>query len=416
MRILYLHQYFTFPDESGGTRSYDLAKRFIEKGIEVEVISATPNRSITTGGRWTVIRRDGITVNYIYLPYGNHMPYWKRSWTFLRFIWFSVFRLLALKGDIVLATSTPLTIGIPALIKKWIAATPFIFEVRDVWPEAVIAIGAIKNDGLKRLLYWLERLIYKNADAIIPLSIDMKKSIVTRYPDLSNKEIVTIENIAEINRFQHNYDPDKDAIVMELGFKPRFSIVYAGTFGRVNGISYVISLAEKILSIDPTIVFILIGDGAEKEDVRKLAESKGVLGTTVFIVDPVKKDDLPQWYFSADMGSSFVVDVKQLWANSANKFFDTLAAGRPILINYEGWQKQIIDHNNLGYVLSQDISDKDVKNFVTYTQNVELQIKQRKNAVQTATRLYALDVAVKKYLNVIRKICIGDNKQSVKYV
>src|SRR5690606_29307972 len=263
MKLIYLHQYFKFPDESGGTRSYDLASSFVGKGIDVTVVTSTSDEKYKTKQRWVEIERYGIKVHYVYLPYGNHLSYLQRSFVFFKFLWFATFRLLKIKGAVVLATSTPLTISIPALIKKWFGKTPFIFEVRDVWPEAVIAIGAIKNKWLQKLLYRLEKLIYKNAIAIVPLSTDMQKSIVSRYPQFKEKADIVIENIAEINRFQSNPETvDLDGII---GFQPRFSVLYAGTFGKVNGIHKVIELADKTLQIDRELVYILIGSGIEKE-------------------------------------------------------------------------------------------------------------------------------------------------------
>lgn len=402
MKLIYLHQYFKFPDETGGTRSYDLASSFVNKGIDVTVVTSTSDEKYKIKQRWTVIEQDGIKVQYIYLPYGNHLSYLQRSLVFFKFLWFSSFRLLKIKADVVLATSTPLTIGIPALIKKWFGKTPFIFEVRDVWPEAVIAIGAIKNKLLQKLLYRLEKLIYKNAYAIVPLSTDMQKSIVSRYPQFKDKTDIVIENIAEINRFQSN----SDTINLEkiIGFKPRFLVLYAGTFGKVNGIHKVIELAEKTLHIDDELVYILIGSGAEKENVMQLAKNKGILNKNVFILNPISKNELPLWYNTVSMGSSFVIDIPELWANSANKFFDTLASGKPVLINHEGWQAETIHSNNIGYVLPFDITDEVAQNFVVYSQNNGLINEQEKQSLRLATEKYSLEKATENYLNVFRKI------------
>lgn len=206
MKIIYLHQYFRFPSQSGGTRSFDLATSFLKSGHDVEVLTLTSDANYKSGKRWSKIERNGLVLHYIYLNYRNDMSYFQRSKIFFLFLWFSTLKLLSLKCDLVLATSTPLTIGIPALIKKWIHRIPFIFEVRDVWPEAVIAIGAVNNKIIQKSLYFLESIIYKNAKAIIPLSVDMKQSIVSRYPKLSKKPIHVIENISEINRFQNGYN------------------------------------------------------------------------------------------------------------------------------------------------------------------------------------------------------------------
>src|SRR5690606_11969464 len=126
----------------------------------------------------------------------------KRTLIFLKFMWFATFRILRINADIVLATSTPLTIGIPAMIKKLLQKTPYIFEVRDVWPEAVIAIGAVNGNLTKRWLYFQEKVIYKYADYIVPLSSDMQRSILNRFPYLKNKVDIVIENISEVDRFQ----------------------------------------------------------------------------------------------------------------------------------------------------------------------------------------------------------------------
>src|SRR5690554_2632136 len=402
MKLIYLHQYFKFPDETGGTRSYDLASSFVGKGIDVTVLTSTSDEKYKTKQRWVEIERYGIKVHYVYLPYGNHLSYLQRSFVFFKFLWFATFRLLKLKGDVVLATSTPLTIGIPALIKKWFGKTPFIFEVRDVWPEAVIAIGAIKNKWLQKLLYRLEKLIYKNAIAIVPLSTDMQRSIVSRFPQFKDKTDIVIENIAEINRFQNN----TDAINLQeiVGFKPRFSVLYAGTFGKVNGIHKAIELAEKILKLDDQLIFILIGSGAEKENVTQSAKDKGVFNKNVFILNPISKSELPLWYNAVSMGSSFVIDIPELWRNSANKFFDTLAAGKPILINHEGWQAETVRSRNVGYVLPFDITDKTAEGFVQYTKNEILVTEQKKLALKLAKEKYSLEVATQNYLKVFDKI------------
>lgn len=397
MKLIYLHQYFKFPDETGGTRSYDLASSFVNNGIDVTVVTSTSDEKYKIKQRWVEIERDGIKVHYVYLPYGNHLSYLQRSFVFFKFLWFSSFHLLKLKADVVLATSTPLTIGIPALIKKWFGKTPFVFEVRDVWPEAVIAIGALNNKVLQKVLYKLEEIIYKNAAAIVPLSVDMKRSITTRYPKLNHKPIVVIENISEINRFQNEFDKDYGVLKEKIGFQPRFPILYAGTFGRVNGISYVIALAEKTMLLDPSIVFVLIGDGAEKNPIRQEAMEKGVLNKNVFILESVSKQELPQLYYECAMGSSFVIPIPELWANSANKFFDTLAAGKPVLINHEGWQKEVILNKEIGYVLPGQLTDAAVSDFVLYANNSLNIEKQQQNALTVAKLNYSLEVALVKY-------------------
>jgi glycosyltransferase involved in cell wall biosynthesis len=410
MKIIYLHQYFRFPSESGGTRSFDLASGFAGLGHQVEMLTSTSDEKYKTENRWVTLEQNGLVVHYIYLPYGNHLSYFQRSIVFFQFLWFSTVKLLSLKGDIVLATSTPLTIGVPALLKKWFHKTPFIFEARDVWPEAVIAIGALRNKILQKLLYLLEQLIYKNASVIVPLSVDMKHSIVSRNTKLGAKPIEVIENISEINRFQNGYLKEVSVLTRKIGITPRFSVLYAGTFGRVNGIEFIVALAEKLILVDPSIVFVLIGEGAEKNAIIQVAKDKGVLNKNIFILDSVSKQELPQLYYECSMGSSFVIPVKELWANSANKFFDTLASAKPILINHKGWQKEVIEKENIGYVLPDTISDECVASFALYTRNELLIADQKVNALNIAKEKYALDVAVLKYNTIFKGLNISCKK------
>ena len=407
MKIIYLHQYFKFPNEYGGTRSFDLATGFVNLGNHVEIIASTSDKKYKTQNRWMKVNRNGLKIHYIYLPYTNHMSYFMRSIVFFKFFWFGIFKLLSLKADIVIASSTPLTIGIPALIKKFLHKTPYIFEVRDVWPEAAISIGAINNKVLQKFLFFLEYIIYKYAEILVPLSVDMKKSITSRYPEFSQKPIKVIENICEINRFQ-NYQFKKKLLVNEkIGFKPRFTILYAGAFGQVNGLDYLIEFASKLLFIDSSIVFLLIGNGIKKKKLIDKATLKCVLNKNIFFFDAIPKQDLPQLYYECDMGSSFVISKKPLWANSANKFFDTLASGRPVLINYEGWQKEIIEKENIGYVLPCVIDDHSIKKFIQYSESKLLCQKQKENALKIAKGKYSISLAIEKYNKILTNIDVN---------
>jgi glycosyltransferase involved in cell wall biosynthesis len=406
-KILYLHQYFKFPYDSGGTRSYDLARSFVGEGFDVEIVSSTTNERYKDRKGWFTVEEDGLKVHYIYIDYSNSSSRIQRIKAFLKFVYHSSKKTLKLDKDLLLATSTPLTIGIPAMINKWIKKTPYIFEVRDVWPEAVIAIGAIRNKFLQKLLISLEKKIYKNAAAVVPLSTDMKKSIVGRYPRFADKVGDVIENIAEVNRFQEQIDPGLSILDNHGIPSGRFSILYAGTFGRVNGLKYVVSLAEATSKLNDRIIYILIGNGAEKEEITRLLESKQLLNKTVYLLPPVPKSKLPQLYHEVSMGSSFVIPVKELWANSANKFFDTLAAGKPVLINYGGWQKAVITEENAGYVLPAVLNDEAVSDFVAYAADTELHSLQRNNALNTAVKRYSLEVLAAKYITIFNSVLSG---------
>ena len=394
MKLLYIAQYFSMPEGSSGTRAYDLASSFVKKGIEVTVITRYGGRE--SDPKWMYSERDGIKIHLINCPYSNSMAFGQRIKAFTRFMFGAAQKAQTIDCDIVLATSTPLSIGYPALVMHRKKHKPYVFEVRDVWPGVPIAMGYFKNKLAQKVLYGFEKRIYKKAAAIVPLSTGMDENIQRRYP---NAKSVVIPNISELTRFA---DATKTVeIDVPDGKKV---LLYAGTFSKVNGLGYIIEMAAHTLKYDANVWYYLVGRGKDKMENVKQAEALGVLNKNVFIFDPVKKTDLPYLYSIATVGSSFVINIPALWDNSANKFFDTLAAHRPMVINHEGWQADTIRKYNCGYVLPPAVSDEAAKAFIDYMNDDALLKEQGKNAFAVAKEQFSLDVAVSKYMEVFDKI------------
>lgn len=391
MRLLYLHQYFTFPESSGGTRSYDLSKEFVKKGIDVTVITSSGSIKLDSKEHWVFMEREGIKLWVLNCEYSHMMSIRQRIKSFLKFSYYASKKAVSIKSDVVLATSTPLTIAIPGIWKKWRSKIPFVFEVRDVWPEGPIQQGYVKNKFLIWFLRKLEKFIYRRTDYLVPLSVGMKRDILSRV-QVDNMEV--IPNISEIDRFEHYEECN-----INFDFMGKKVVLYAGTLGPVNDIMYVAKLAQKTLPLAPWLCYLIIGNGKQKEEIMQYCKDNDILNKNIFFLDPIRKNDLPSVYSKVTMGSSFVWDYKIKWDNSANKFFDTLAAGRPVLINYQGWQAEVIRENQCGFVLPYYLTDEDVKSFVDYMSNDELLEQQGKNAKVKAVD-YSLPVAVEKYMKV----------------
>ncbi|MEH0158140.1 glycosyltransferase family 4 protein [Limibacter armeniacum] len=400
MRLLYIHQYFTFPTSGGGTRSYDLSTKFLENGIQPIII--TSNGQIEgikfNGKKWAIIERDGLILHILNSPVDNTSSFITRIIKFIEFTLLASFRVLKINGDFVLATSTPLTVGIPALIKKWLGNTPFIFEVRDVWPEVPIAMGVIKNKYAIYLLEKLEKIIYKNASHVVTLSEDMTKSVKSK--GIDNNKITTIPNISEINRFSNTtHDP---CVLDKPEFKNKKIVLYAGTVGIVNGLDYLVYLASKFRN-NLDVVFVVIGKGNRLQQVIDLAKENNVYEKNLYFLPPVSKNDLPNIYSRIDIASSFVCDIPALWSNSANKFFDTLAAKKPILINHLGWQADEINKEKIGLVLPNKIEqiNESYDLLYQYLSDKNTLNQSGENAFHIAKNKYSLEIAVDKYLNIL---------------
>lgn len=407
MKILYLHQYFNTPNMAGGTRSYEMARRFVKKGHEVNMITSA--RSYTgTSPKWSNTNEDGINVFWCNVPYSNKMSFLSRIKAFIHFALQSSIKVGELDADIIFATSTPLTIIFPAYIAKKKLKVPLVFEVRDLWPELPIAIGAIKNEFLIFLAQMLEKFAYKNSECIITLSPGMKAGIeLTGYP---TKNIHIVPNSADIDLF--NVPSEFGANFRRnnkwLGHKPL--VVYCGTLGIINGVSYLVNLAKECKELMPELRFLIVGDGAENEKIQKKAIELGVLNVNLYMRNEVKKSEIVNILSAATIASSLFIDLKPMWNNSANKFFDATAAQKPIMINYGGWQAEILNQSRAGIVLPPN----NIKESAQILMEFILDTEKLKIASQASGRLavekFDRNKLANKLLSILENVFLNSSK------
>lgn len=367
MKIIYLHQYFNTPDMSGGTRSYEMARRFVSAGHEVHMITSWRAESSKTS--WFESSIEGINVHWLPVRYTNKMSFSDRVKAFIKFAFHASIKSSNIEADIILATSTPLTIALPAIYSSRKKKIPLVFEVRDLWPELPIAMGALKNPFSRFIAKKLERLAYKNSSAVVALSPGMKSGVLrTGYP---SDRCAVIPNSCDIDLF--NVDHVRGLTFRkERNIKPETPLLlYTGTFGLINGVSFLVDLAVELKKINSDIQILAIGGGIEFDIVTNLSKEKKVYGYNFLTEGYLKKKDIPAALSAATMTSALFIDKPEMRANSANKFFDSLAAGKPIMINYGGWMHDLIaskgcglnvwqkDIFNVAEELNEKIKDKD---------------------------------------------------------
>ena len=205
MKIIYIHQYFKTPNESGGTRSYWIATELVKCNHKVVVITSKNDMDVSV--KKEII--NNIVIIYLNVPYSNEMGFIMRLRSFLVFMLKSCYYTLKEKGvNLVFATSTPLTVGVPALIMKWFKKIPYVFEVRDLWPEVPIQMGALNNPLLKRGATLLEKIIYKNSSHIIALSPGMREGVLKYVKN--KKKVSLIPNMSKVDVFYPRVVSDKE--------------------------------------------------------------------------------------------------------------------------------------------------------------------------------------------------------------
>lgn len=344
MKITYIHQYFTTPAMPGGTRSYEMARRLVAMGHEVNMVTSW--READGRKQWFETIEAGIRVHWLPIPYSNRMGFKDRILAFLRFALRSSQRVASLQSDIIFATSTPLTIAIPAIYGAYKRRIPMVFEVRDLWPEMPIAMGALTNPLLVKAARALEVWAYRNASAVVALSPGMKQGVVRA--DYPSSRVAVIPNSCDNAEFASDEGAARQfrAARSWLGNKPL--LIYAGTFGRVNGVGYAVALAKELFMLGSSVRILLIGDGAEREIIRREALAAGVLNVNLFFEREVSKKEVPALFSAATISASLFVDLPEMRVNSANKFFDALAAGRPVFLNYGGWMHDIVLRHQCG--------------------------------------------------------------------
>ncbi|MEM1407549.1 MAG: glycosyltransferase family 4 protein [Bacteroidota bacterium] len=322
MNIVLIHQYFRTPEEGGGIRSYYIADYLTRLGHNVQVITAYNET------RYTVKTVNGYKVHCLPIYYTNHLSFWSRIHAFWLFA-YSAYRILKKLRPIDLnyVISTPLTTGLIALLAKIRLGIPYLFEVGDLWPAAPIQLGVLRNLFLIRLARKLEKATYLRAQVIIALSGDIKDHIASVAPD---KEIMVITNMADIDFFTPSPRSSK-----------KFTIGYLGTFGLANHLEYLI---QAIKAAPQEVDFILMGSGAQYDRIRSMAE--GLEDITWEAEGDKEKVKSVMQRCDAIYISFHHAPV--LGTGCPNKLFDGLAAGKYIIINFEGWIRNLIESTGCG--------------------------------------------------------------------
>jgi glycosyltransferase involved in cell wall biosynthesis len=352
MRITYIHQYFATRESSTGTRSFEFARRLIDRGHSVVVITTPAALPKEFQGIRTTTHKviDGIPLLIIPVAYSNRMSFDRRQSAFLKFALLATIEACRLQTDAVFATSTPLTVALPGIVASRFRRVPMVFEVRDLWPELPIAMGALRNPIVRAMARLFEKVAYKMSSHIIALSPGMKEGVCRH--GIDPQKVTVIPNGCDIDLFNASIDA-KTMMSKQLGVGSDAPVVlYAGTFGKINGVAYLVEIAAQMKSRLPEARFILVGDGVEREHVVNRASELGVLDDNLRILPAMAKKDMPGLFGAASVVASLFIDVREMWNNSANKFFDALAAGRPVMINYGGWQADLLQQSGAGIVLS----------------------------------------------------------------
>jgi len=346
MKVIYVHQYFVTNEGTSGTRSYDISRYLVQLGWQVTMVTGLHDQG--TVGRvpfykpWTVEWIDGIKVVHCNAFYSNSQRVPARLWCFVRFAVLAFFAILWERGaDLVFATSTPLTVGIPGRLGAGLKGVPYVFEVRDLWPEDLVDAGRIKPGWQLKFWEWLERFSYAKARKILLVSKGFHDRLLERgFPPARLETLV----LGADSSLYLDVKPDVD-YMREQGLAGKTVAIYAGAHGDANGLDQVLDAAIR-LKHRTDIAIAFIGQGKMKDALKARAASEGL--TNVHFLDPVPKHKLPGVLAACHIGLMILKQITRPRWVTPNKIFDYMFTGLPSIVNFAGTTAELVEVDGAG--------------------------------------------------------------------
>jgi len=385
-RIVYIHQYFNKPEQGGSLRSYYLATALAKQNFDVQLITSHNHKQKITE------TFEGVQIHYLPVFYDYSLGFYSRI---KAFIWFTIRSLslaLKLKPDLIFATSTPLTIGLVPLIISYFKKTPYIFEVRDLWPKAPIEMGYLRNPFLIKIACILEKLIYKNSTGIIALSPGMQTHVQELVPQ---KQIICIPNMADAEYFKPNFERKytKDSTL---------TISYIGSSGPVNELHNLIHFAEYLHLHHYNNIKIIVASKGKELSAIKAKCTKLNLNNIDFI-NYQNRLGVKELLANSDFTYITFKDIPALRIASPNKLFDSLAAGIPIISAINGWWVSELKNYQCGLVYNPQEPAELHKALVPFIENINLLHQFKQNAYFLAKSKYSKKIQIENFITYIKE-------------
>ncbi len=389
MKVVYIHQYFKTYTEGGSSRSYYLAKALADNGVEVELITSHNEKSY----KCTTV--DGIRVHYLPVYYDNHLGFLGRIKSFVAFMW-QAYRFASQieEVDYCYASSTPLTIGVVALLLKRQKNIPYYFEVRDLWPLAPVQLGVIRNRFLQKVLSWLEQKVYQHAFELVALSPGIAAHIRRRVP---NKKVHLLPNISDCGFFQK--EDKKIELSHKYNVAHKFVVTYFGAVGQVNQLRSLVEIARTAQEAQlHDLAFLVVGRGNQLAEIQKLVCTYNL--TNFQFIPHVSKYQLCEIMNVTDAVYVSFASYPVLETSSPNKFFDSLAAGKLCITNTAGWIAKLVQEHECGFYVHPDTPADFLKKISYYLNDSDALEQAQYNARQLAESQFSREKLTRQFVQI----------------
>jgi glycosyltransferase involved in cell wall biosynthesis len=352
MRIVFFTHYFPPEGNAPASRTYEHCVRWAKAGNDVTVITCVPNvpDGIPYPGyknRWRSQREvvDGIEVIRVWTFLAPNAGFLKRSLNYISYMlsafWTSLF---TKRPDVIIATSPQFFCGWAGVLSQFLLRPPFVLEIRDIWPESITAVGAMRKSLITRVLEWLEKKMYLSADHIVAVGQGYRDNVVSK-ANVQDR-ISVIYNGVDGSHFTPG-SPDMDFLA-RYGMSDRFVVSYVGTIGMAHGLETVLDAAE-IMKRDKQggIGFLLVGDGANRKELERQCNERG-LDDLVRFTGRLDKSEMPKVLASSDALLVHLRACELFETVIPSKIFEAMAMKRPIILGVRGESAEIVRQSGSG--------------------------------------------------------------------
>ena len=346
MKILFISDNFYPEVNAPSNRTYEHCREWVKLGAEVVVITCVPNfpRGVVFDGYKNRLFQiewiDGIKVVRVWSYISSNSGTFKRILDYVSFAMMAFFTSLFQKTDIIIATSPQFFTAMAGAFSSIAKRKPWIMEVRDIWPESIVAVGAIKNRWVISFLERSERWLYRRARKIVVVTDSFKKDLAGKGIDADKIEV--IKNGVCIDNYQPI--PKNESLLQELNLQSKFIVAYLGTHGMAHKLDFIINSASKVT--DKRIHFLLIGDGAERERLIKFKQK--LKADNVTMLPSVAKTDIQKYISIIDVALVNLKRSDTFKKVIPSKIFENAAMEKPILLGLEGETRSILEKYGAG--------------------------------------------------------------------
>ena len=406
MRILFLSHYFPPEVNAPASRTYEHCKQWVQEGHEVTVVTCAPNHpqgTVYEGYRNKLIQwenQDGIRVVRIWTYVTANQGFLKRTVNYISFMMAAILSAPFLSGfDITISTSPQFFNGLAGYAVSRLKRTPWILEIRDLWPESIVAVGAITNRPIIGLLEALELFAYRRADHIVVVTDSFKTHIQDK--GICKQRVTVIKNGVDFSLYKR--PPDNPvSLAAKIGIEGKFVASYIGTHGMAHHLETILQAADELREWQD-IVFLLLGDGAERDRLLAMKDSMNL--SNVVMLDQQPKTAMPHFWSLSNVSLVLLRKCDLFKTVIPSKIFESMAMERPIILGVEGESSELLKSAEAGICIEPE-NEKDLAaQVLNLYQNPrrcqELGSNGRKYVLENFDRL----VLAKRFSDLIRNVC-----------